>query len=240
MNVFRLKTSECTHFLSVLQLCLLKNFTDVRKSTHASRSCWSRIKRRIKISFKLKKGPQPPASHLSIGQITLGCTKQPADSQRRWDRERRCSRRTRGPPSASLLSGKSPSSPRRRSSEGEKKKQTWRGGGWEEEGEALKSSVTRLVRYRMKGVCTFIRKSRSKSVSERFRALQNIFYHISTLRLLQNKNDGFTFTLKWNVLKVKRFLQAFPWKWEEKRTERNWSNQTALGWKNSFDHINKL
>lgn len=64
-----------------------------------------------------RKGRQPSASQRSIGQTTLGRTKQPADSQRRSDRARRCSRRTRGPPSASLLSSKSPSSPRRRSSE---------------------------------------------------------------------------------------------------------------------------
>lgn len=52
-------------------------------------------------------------------QTTLGCMKEPADSQRRWDRERQCSRRTPGPLSASHSRSKSPKSPRRCSSEGE-------------------------------------------------------------------------------------------------------------------------
>lgn len=56
------------------------------------------------------------------GQTTLGCRKQPADSQIRSYRERRCSRKTRGPPPVSLLSSPSPSSPRRRSSEGERRR----------------------------------------------------------------------------------------------------------------------
>lgn len=63
--------------------------------------------------------------------------KQPADSQIRSDRERPCSRRTPGPPPASLLSIQSPSSPRRRSSEGEEEEEEKqrRRGGWKEEGE---------------------------------------------------------------------------------------------------------
>lgn len=79
-----------------------------------------------------------------ISQTTLECVKQPANSQRRWERERQCSRRTWGQPSASLLSCKSPNSPRRCSSEGGKK-QIRRRRGWEDE--ALKISMTMLVRY---------------------------------------------------------------------------------------------
>lgn len=84
-----------------------------------------------KLNFKKKR----------ISQTTLECVKQPANSQRRWERERRCSRRTWGQPSASLLSCKSPNSPRRCSSEGGKK-QIRRRRGWEDE--ALKISMTML------------------------------------------------------------------------------------------------
>lgn len=102
----RVPSDPETRDLFCPHLCLLSKFTHVGESSHAN------------MSFRVGGGGrQPSASQLSIGQITLGCTKQPADSQRRSDRARRCSRRTRGPPSASLLSSKSPSSPRRRSSE---------------------------------------------------------------------------------------------------------------------------
>lgn len=93
-------------------------------------------------------------SHLCIGQTTLGCRKQPVDSQIRSYREKQCSRKTRGRPPASLLSIQSPSSPRRRSSEGV-------GGGGrrsrgEEEAEkrkvrpALQSSTTNKVLHTRK------------------------------------------------------------------------------------------
>lgn len=55
----------------------------------------------------------------SCTKLLQDAEEQPADSQIRSYRERRCSRRTRGPPPASLLSSQSPSSPQRRSLEGE-------------------------------------------------------------------------------------------------------------------------
>lgn len=78
---------------------------------------------------------------LSILKTTLGCRKQPADSQIASYREKQCSHKTPGPPPASLLSIQSPSSPRRRSSEGGRR---WGATG----GEAKKKNRGRLKRGR--------------------------------------------------------------------------------------------
>lgn len=77
-------------------------------------------------------------SHLGILHTNglLGCRKQPADSQISSYREKRCSRKTRGPPHASLLSSQSPSSPRRRSLGDEEGGEERRRGGWQVESEA--------------------------------------------------------------------------------------------------------
>lgn len=63
-------------------------------------------------------------SLLSIPHAGLRCRDQQVDSQISSYREKMCSHKTQGPPSASLLSTLNPSSPRRRSSE--------QGGGTEE------------------------------------------------------------------------------------------------------------
>lgn len=159
-----------------------------------------------------EKGRQPSASQLSIGQTTLGCTKQPAHSQRRSDRARRCSRRTRGPPSASLLRSKSPSSPRRRSSEG---------GGEEEEADKKKRRLRRGRRSFKEFYCHVSHNASRTCISELQPLLERVLYSTSkcvlscsnfTLRLLGQA--GFPLKLKLAQL-TRRWLQIFPRRWRK-------------------------
>lgn len=121
--------------LSVMFLTFLICQTFITNNIQEFNSCTSRDscssgKQIQRLLFKNKRNkkerdPQQRSSHVG-----------PADSQIRSYRERRCSRRTPGPPPASLLSSQSPSSPRRRSSEGEgeeaekKKKRRLKRGRW--------------------------------------------------------------------------------------------------------------
>lgn len=92
--------------------------------------------------FSSKQNKTTTHEHLlSTLQTTLGCRKQPADSQIASYREKQCSHKTPDPPPASLLSIQSPSSPRRRSSEGRRR---WGMTG----GEAKKKNRRRLKRGR--------------------------------------------------------------------------------------------
>lgn len=99
--------------------------------------------RQLKLLLFLSSKQNKTTQQLLLGtlQTTLGCRKQPADSQIASYREKQCSHRTPGPPPASLLSIQSPSSPRRRSSEGGRR---WGGTG----GEAKKKNRRRLKRGR--------------------------------------------------------------------------------------------